>query len=212
DADSAHSGHTDPDHLEQTQKSKDSFKKTKPLTAPDLSPEAEEIYRYWKDKGLHAFKEGTKTYIKDCRKLNDLIEGKASANTEFSKHKKLMVIDILKAIDRYADSYEKDSKAITIEKLIYNPFSNGSKMGRSRLLYYVENIPEKKLLDKNPSLTKAIRMAYVNAILGGTEVTFSTKNNNHFISAAEKVSKFIEKKIEVKSFLVLRQMPISLTT
>ena len=161
---------------------------------------------------MHAFKEGTKTYIKDCRKLNDLIEGKASANTEFSKHKKLMVIDILKAIDRYADSYEKDSKAITIEKFIYNPFSNGSKMGRSRLLYYVENIPEKKLLDKNPSLRKAIRMAYVNAILGGTEVTFSTKNNNHFISAAEKVSKFIEKKIEVKSFLVLRQMPISLTT
>ena len=173
--------------LHQKQKTK------REVLIPKLKKKAQYIFDYWKSKGLYTPKDNSRGAENDAKKLNGLVNGTIFTNTEYAG-KEISIENIKLSIDRLANS---SINKISVGDFIYAPFMNGSKIGRSRLVYFSEHEPKQRrempaLINcEYPVLVAAIKKRYIDTILGGlSPPSWSTTDENHFRFAASRLVEF----------------------
>jgi biotin operon repressor len=187
------------------------LKQREPKPLPRVPAKVRSVLKYWEGRGLHLSREGTKSHRDSVMKVVALFKGSAFTRSEFDEYqrRKFTIKEIRKSIDRFAlsalnpdylptNDYKKRLKGYTIGAFIYSPFShNGT--GKSLFIHYLENpavvarMSVQPLEDEYPKVTSALKRAYSNHYLGGVAAKFTVQEENHFITAAGKLLKFMKK-------------------
>jgi hypothetical protein len=170
------------------------------------------FFRLWEEHGLHMPANNTKSYRKCIKAIEKLFDGSMFHAAEFNgQRRKYDNLELELAINRFADAatnphtlpiatYKKLMQKMTLSDFIYNEFAkpNGGDFNpRSMFLYYLQHEPKTVATpvvpikdDPYPVMTKSLKEVYKQKVLGNANTTFTIREENDFILAAEKVKKF----------------------
>ncbi len=159
--------------------------------------EVHSILDFWKNLGLKAPKETTKTHKENIQSLNLLLKGRLLGEP----YGKQQILDSIKNFSLASHNYDyapvkKDYlTTLYLHQFLHNPFSNN---GNSSLFKQYLEPPEllkqtaKLIPAKNPTLVNNLKKWYIDNILGTSKVEFSSFDENNFTTCGNRIIDFYQ--------------------